>query len=246
MGIATVITSGKGGVGKSTAAVGLGRALARRGRRVLLVDCDAGLRSLDRMTGTEESLVFDISDVVYGRCAPAQAIYPCPDCPGLYLLPAPASGDNLIRPAVMLRLAPLLKRYYDHVLLDSPAGVGAGFRSAACAADRALVICSPDPVCVRSAGSVRQLLDRMDVADKRLAINRFDSGLFDRTGVFADLDAVIDASGLRLFGLAPEDQVMAAAFLKGEAAPDRSPAMMAFARMAARLEGEQVPMPDRF
>lgn len=246
MGIATVITSGKGGVGKSTAAVGLGRALARRGRRVLLVDCDAGLRSLDRMTGTEESLVFDISDVVYGRCAPAQAIYPCPDCSGLYLLPAPASGDNMVRPAVMLRLAPLLKRYYDHVLLDSPAGVGAGFRSAACAADRALVICSPDPVCVRSAGSVRQLLDRLEVADKRLVINRFDVRLFDRTGVYSDLDGVIDASGLRLFGLAPEDQVMAAAFLKGEAAPDKSPAMMAFTRMAARLEGELVPMPDRF
>ena len=214
MGIATVITSGKGGVGKSTAAVGLGRALAARGRRVLLVDCDAGLRSLDRMTGTEESLVFDSSDVVYGRCAPAQAIYPC--CPGLDLLPAPASGDNLIRPAVMERLVPLLKRYYDYVLLDSPAGVGAGFRSAACAADRALVVCSPDPVCVRSAG------------------------------VYADLDAVIDASGLRLFGMAPEDHAMAAAFLKGTAAPEKSPAMMAFTRMAARLEGEAVPMPDRF
>lgn len=246
MGIATVITSGKGGVGKSTAAVGLGRALARRGRRVLLVDCDAGLRSLDRMTGTEESLVFDLSDVVYGRCAPAQAIYTCPDCSGLYLLPAPASGEDQVRPAVMLRLVPLLKRYYDHVLLDSPAGVGSGFHSSACAADRALVVCSPDPVCVRSAGNVRLLLDRLDIADKRLVINRFDGALFDRTGVYADLDGVIDASGLRLFGLAPEDRVMAAAFLKGEAAPERSPAMMAFARMAARLEGELVPMPDRF
>ena len=244
MGIATVITSGKGGVGKSTAAVGLGRALAARGRRVLLVDCDAGLRSLDRMTGTEESLVFDSSDVVYGRCAPAQAIYPC--CPGLDLLPAPASGDNLIRPAVMERLVPLQKRYYDYVLLDSPAGVGAGFRSAACAADRALVVCSPDPVCVRSAGTVRRLLERLGVEDKRLAINRFEGELFDRTGVYADLDAVIDASGLRLFGMAPEDHAMAAAFLKGTAAPEKSPAMMAFTRMAARLEGEAVPMPDRF
>ena len=77
MGIATVITSGKGGVGKSTVAVGLGRALAQRGRRVLLVDCDAGLRSLDRMTGAEENLVFDMADVVFARCSPAEAIYPC-------------------------------------------------------------------------------------------------------------------------------------------------------------------------
>lgn len=245
MGIASVITSGKGGVGKSTAAVGLGRALARRGRRVLLVDCDAGLRSLDRMTGTEESLVFDSSDVVFGRCSPAEAIYPCPGSQGLFLLPAPASGENRVSPGVMRRLVPLLKRYYDHVLLDSPAGVGDGFRSAACAADRALVICSPDPVCVRSASTVRQLLDRLGVADKRLAINRFNDEAFDEAGVYNDLDAIIDASGLRLFGLVPEDISLAAAFQKGEPAREDSPGMMALSRMAARLEGEAVPMPSR-
>ena len=88
---------------------------------MLLIDCDAGLRSLDRMTGTEENLVFDISDVVYGRCAPAEAIYPCADAEGLFLLPAPSSGENMIRPGVMRKLVPLLKRYYDYVLLDSPA-----------------------------------------------------------------------------------------------------------------------------
>ena len=124
MGIATVITSGKGGVGKSTLAVGLGRALAKRGRRVLLVDCDAGLRSLDRMTGTEENLVFDMADVVFARCAPAEAIYPCGEAEGLFLLPAPSLGEDMIRPAVMKRLVPLLSRYFDHVLLDSPCGGG--------------------------------------------------------------------------------------------------------------------------
>lgn len=107
MGIATVITSGKGGVGKSTLAVGLGRALAQRGRRVLLVDCDAGLRSLDRMTGTEENLVFDIADVVFARCSPAEAIYPCGGAEGLFLLPAPSLGEDFIRPGVMKKLVPL-------------------------------------------------------------------------------------------------------------------------------------------
>lgn len=243
MGTATVITSGKGGVGKSTAAVGLGRALAQRGRRVLLVDCDAGLRSLDRMTGTEESLVFDISDAVFGRCSPAEAIYPCGDQEGLFLLPAPAQGDDLVRPVVMRRLIPLLKRYYDHVLLDSPAGVGIGFRAAACGADRALVICSPDPVCVRSASSVRQLLDKLGVPDRKLVINRFNGDFFDETGAYRDLDSVIDAAGLRLFGLVPEDITMAAAFLTGQPAPERSGGMMAMARIAARLEGENALMP---
>lgn len=243
MGIATVITSGKGGVGKSTVAVGLGRALSQRGRRVLLVDCDAGLRSLDRMTGTEEDLVFDISDVVYGRCAPAEAIYPCTDGEGLFLLPAPSSGENMIRPGVMRKLIPLLKRYYDHVLLDAPAGVGGGFRSSACAADRALLVCSPDPVCVRSAGLVRELLSKLGIEDMRLVINRFNGEFFSETGVYGDLDSVIDAAGVRLFGVAPEDFSMAAAFLKGKRAKDDSKGMMALCRMAGRLEGEAVPIP---
>ena len=122
-----VITSGKGGVGKSTMAVGLGRALAQRGRRVLLVDCDAGLRSLDRMTGTEENLVFDMADVVFARCAPAEAIYPCGGAEGLFLLPAPSLGENMIRPGVMKKLVPLLKRYFDHVLLELSTALPASF-----------------------------------------------------------------------------------------------------------------------
>lgn len=242
MGIATVITSGKGGVGKSTVSVGLGRALAQRGRRVLLIDCDAGLRSLDRMTGCEENLVFDISDVVSGRCAPAEAIYPCADEEGLFLLPAPSSGENMVRPGVMRQLVPLLKQYYDYVLLDSPAGVGSGFRAAACAADRALIVCSPDPVCVRGANAVSGLLAKLSVEDKRLLINRFNDKLFDETGAYGDLDGVIDAAGIRLFGLVPEDFSLAAAFLKGRSAKSGSKGMMALSRMAGRLEGENIPI----
>ncbi len=241
MGVSTVITSGKGGVGKSTVSVGLGRALARRGRRVLLIDCDAGLRSLDRMTGTEENLVFDIADVVYGRCAPAEAIYPCAEAEGLFLLPAPSSGENMIRPGVMRKLVPLLKRYYDHVLLDSPAGVGSGFRSASCAADRALIVCSPDPVCVRGANTVGGLL--RGIEDKRLIINRFNGEFFQETDAFGDLDGVIDAAGIRLFGVVPEDFSLAAAFLRGRQAKEGSKGMMALSRMAGRLEGEDVPIP---
>ena len=118
MGTAIVVTSGKGGVGKSTVSLGLASQFAAGGERVLLLDCDAGLRSLDRMTGTEEALVFDSSDVVAGRCAPADAIYPCVTMPGVSLMPAPASGEDLVPERVMLRLVPLLKRYFDRVILD--------------------------------------------------------------------------------------------------------------------------------
>lgn len=245
MGIATVVTSGKGGVGKSTVALGLGRALAQKGRRVLLVDCDAGLRSLDRMTGTEENLVFDSADVVFGRCAPAEAIYPCGESNGLFLLPAPSAGENMIRPAVMRKLVPLLKRYYDHVLLDSPAGIGGGFRSAACAADRALVVCSPDPVCVRNAHAAKELLAKLGIGDRRLVINRFNGPFFDETGAYRDLDGVIDAAGVRLLGLVPEDHTLAAAFLRGKPAPEETPGMMAVFRLAGRLEGEGIPIPEQ-
>ena len=257
MGIATVITSGKGGVGKSTASVGLGRALAARGRRVLLIDCDAGLRGLDKLSGAEDGLVYDISDVVFGRCSPAQAIYPCRTSKEdgktekpedgqeeLFLLPAPAKVEDMVRPPVMRRLIPLLKRYYDHVLLDSPAGVGMGFQSAACAADRALVLCGPDPVSVRSAASVRQLLSGLGLGDMRLVINQFDRELFRETGAFKDLDGVIDSAGIRLGALVPVDKRLAAAFLRGEPAPDGSPGMLAISRAAARLEGENVPLPS--
>ncbi len=245
MGVSVVVTSGKGGVGKSTVALGVGRALAQKGRRVLLIDCDAGLRSLDRMTGAEENLVFDISDVVFGRCAPAEAIYPCGEGEGLYLLPAPSAGENMIRPAVMRKLVPLLKRYYDYVFLDSPAGVGGGFRSAACAADRALIVCSPDPVCVRNAGSAKELLVKLGIEDRRLVINRFNGPFFNATGAYNDLDGVIDGAGVRLFGVVPEDPLLAAAFLRGKKAPDASAAMKALSRLAGRLEGEAVPIPDQ-
>lgn len=242
MGVSVVLTSGKGGVGKSTVCVGLGRALAARGRRVLLVDCDAGLRSLDRMTGVEENLVYDIADVVFGRCAPSQAIYPCSQSEALFLLPAPSSGENMIRPAVMRKLVPLLKRYYDYVLLDSPAGVGSGFRAACCGADRALVVCNADPVCVRSAGSVRELLGKSGVSDLRMIINRFHPALFEATGVYGDLDGVIDAAGIRLIAMVPEDFSLAAQFLKGVKAREESRGMKALSRLAGRLEGEAIPV----
>ena len=143
MGVVTVITSGKGGVGKSTLTTGLGLALVRRGRRVLLIDGDAGLSSLDHMLGVSERQVFNIADMAAGEADPSQAIYPCEWAEGLFLLPAPGREEDIVSPEIMKRMVSVLSRYYDHVLIDCPAGVGSGFMSAVASAQRALVVSTP-------------------------------------------------------------------------------------------------------
>lgn len=242
MGVVTVLTSGKGGVGKSTTCVGLGYALARRGKRVLLMDGDAGLRSLDHMLGIDEQLVFDISDIISGNCEPIRAIYPCSAVPGLFLLPAPSHQENTVSPALMRQLVPILAQYYDHVLIDCPAGIGSGFASAVAAADRALVVTTPDPICLRDSDKVRLLLTKHGVTQQRLVINRFNHAAFWKMNCYRDLDSVIDSAGIRLIAVIPEDIQFVSAVLNSAPLPQKSAAALAYNRLAARLEGEHIPL----
>ena len=242
MGAITVITSGKGGVGKSTVTTGLGIALANRGRRVLLIDGDAGLGCLDHMLGVSEQQVFDIADVVSGSIEPNKAVYSCPFVQGLFLLPAPNSQDDVVSPEIMKQLVSVLARYYDHVLIDSPAGVGGGFLSAIAPAQHALVVSTPDPVCLRNSNKARVLLEQAGIMQQRLVVNRFSSNNFRMQGFYPDLDSVIDSAGIRLIAVIPEDSLLAAASAKSASAPQKSAGAMALGRLAARLEGEQVPL----
>ncbi len=243
MGAVTVITSGKGGVGKSTTAANVGLALASRGRRVLLLDCDAGLGCLDMLLGISQRRVFDLSDVVAGDASPSQAIYQSPYAHSLYVMPAPLHEEDLISPDVMRQLVPALARYYDHVLIDSPAGLGAGFRSAAAAADRALVVATPDGVCAVAARRARESLLDCGVQEQRLVINRFSAAQFRAAQFFADLDAVIDAAGIQLIAVIPEDSQLQTAAARA-LPPADCPAALAFGRLALRLEGCTVPLPS--
>lgn len=242
MGAVTVITSGKGGVGKSTVSAGLGTALAARGRRVLLIDCDAGLGCLDHILGVTERQVFDLADIVSGRAEPSDAVYGCPSVPNLFLLPAPGSQEDVVSPEIMKQLLNAFSKYYDHVLIDSPAGVGSGFISAVSAAQRALVVSTPDPVCLRNTAKTRQILEHYGMKQQRLVLNRFSSRNFRLQGFYPDLDTVIDAAGIRLIAVIPEDPLLAAAAAKSASAPQNCAGALAFGRLAARLEGEQVPL----
>ncbi|HEX3000277.1 MAG TPA: P-loop NTPase [Armatimonadota bacterium] len=239
----TVITSGKGGAGKSTVTAGLGAALAARGRRVLLIDGDAGLGCLDHILGVSERRVFNIADVVSGAADPDKAVYASAFSPNLFLLPAPETEEDVVSPDIMRELVGIFSRYYDHVIIDSPAGVGQGFLSAAASARRAMLVATPDPVCLRDTAQTRLRLEEAGVTQQRLIVNRFRSATFRAQGYYPDLDAVIDAAGVRLIAVIPDDPLLAAACANSRPAPERSPGGMALARLAARLEGVQVPLP---
>ena len=242
MGAITVITSGKGGVGKSTVTAGLGEALARRGRRVLLIDMEAGLRGLEKMLGADECLLFDVSDIISGNCEPMEAIYTCEPFSNLFLLPAPSKVEEALREEQIKRLCDLFLPYFDHILIDCPAGVSREFRVSVYAAQRALIVVNPDPIGLRCGQSVRQLLAENNMNDNRLVINRFDRETFSALGYYEDLDEVIDAVGVRLIAVIPEDTNLSRAAASGKICPPGLPGTMAFDRLAARFEGESIPV----
>lgn len=242
MSAVTVITSGKGGVGKTTVCAGFGAALARRGNRVLLIDADAGLRGLDRMTGIDTHLVFDVSDIIAGNCAPMQAIYACPSTSNLFVLPAPARVQDAVSIKNMYTLISILRPYYDHILIDCPAGLGEDFHASVSVADSAIVVVNADPMGLRNGSYVSSLLHANHIDSQRLIINRFDVNFFEATGCYKDLDEVIDIAEIQLLAVIPNDYSLAKAAAKGQLCPPGLPGTMAFDRMAARFEGEFVPI----
>jgi len=234
----TVIVSGKGGVGKSTLCAGVGAALCRMGKRVLLVDGDAGLRSLDVLLGVTETLAYDLGDIAQGRCAPQEAVYPTA-MPQLFLLPA--QQGRPFAPHVMRAVIGSLAPRFDHVLIDSPAGLGAGFLSACAPANWAILAATADSVSVRAASTARRTLNECGL-DSRLVITRFRKEIFCKANAFSDLDQVIDCIGAQLLGIIPEDDQVAVRAANGKPLAAKGPAALAFDRIANRLEGRTVPL----
>lgn len=240
MGIVTVITSGKGGAGKSTVTAGLGFALAKLGRKVVLMDGDAGLRSLDLMLGISEKAVYDMADIFEGRCEPIRAVYASPGNTNVSVVPAPVSLDSLCSPDDMRRLCGGFARYFDHVLVDCPAGIGRGFACAVAGANRAIVVSTPDMVCARDAQIVGRLLDKRDIP-ARLVINRLRPAPV-MAGKMPDVDEIMDMAGLPLMGVIPEDEEVAIANANGHPLPQHCSAAQCFMNIARRYLGEYVPL----
>ncbi len=237
-----VIASGKGGTGKSTVAVGLGTVFANEGFRVLLIDCDSGMRGLDIMLGITQNLVFDIADAVSGSCTVENTVYPCPGKKGLFLMPAPLNAYDEIAPQVLGQLVEGVADLFDYVIIDSPAGVGSGFEAAAYPAMRALVVVNTEPTSVRGGQNVAGKLRSCGIEDIRLVINRFNKNTFRKMGLYQDLDEIIDITTLQLIGIIPEDYALAAAIQSGKSGDLSCPAMKTLSRISARLQGRLEPL----
>ena len=242
MGKAIIIASGKGGTGKTTATAALSSALAARGRSVLCLDADAGLKNLDLCLGLADRAVFDFGDVICRRCSLSQAVVPHPDIPWLYFLTAPVEPISEADGAGFSALIRFLKGVFDYCLIDSPAGLGTGFSSAAAAADGAVIISAADPSSCRDSGRIVMELGSMGVLDIRLIVNRVRRGVLFKTKT--TIDDAVDAIGARLIGLVPEDErvILAGASQRPLALCRPGPAMSAFERIARRLDGERVPL----
>ncbi len=194
-----VIASGKGGVGKTSICAGLGRALSAAGKRVLLIDCDC-LRSLDLLTGVTEKMVYNFGDVIFGRCDFEQAVY---ENEGLSVVTCPESYEN-ISDYSMTWFVRKNESNYDYILLDAPAGIDRGLHLALAVADRAIVVSTPDLVCVRSACTAGREIEKHGIKDVRLIINRVSKKDIVK-GRLLNFDSVIDATQIQLIGIVPED-----------------------------------------
>ncbi len=238
------ITSGKGGVGKTTTTANLGVALARRGLRVICLDADIGLRNLDVVLGLENRIVYDIVDVVEGRARPRQALIKDKRLPELQLLPAAQTRDkNAVNEVQMVKLCEELKKQADFILVDSPAGIEQGFKNAIAPSNEVLIVTTPEMSAVRDADRIIGLVQAAEKAPPQLIINRLRASMVKR-GDMLDTPDVLEVLAIDLIGIVPEDEAIISATNSGVpvAFDGRCASGKAYVRIASRLLGEEVPI----
>ncbi len=245
MGEAIVITSGKGGVGKTTTSANLGTALALQGKKVCLVDTDIGLRNLDVILGLENRIIYDLVDVIEGRCKVQQALVKDKRFEGgLYLLPAAQTTDkNAVNPEQMKELITELKRDYDYILIDCPAGIEQGYKNAVAGADRAIVVTTPEISAVRDADRIIGLLEQEDIEPPKLIINRIRRNLV-ASGDALDVNDITSHLSIDLLGIVLDDEQVISSSNRGEPVVmnPSNPAAIGYRNIARRILGESVPL----
>lgn len=245
MGEAIVITSGKGGVGKTTTTANLGTALALQGKKVCLVDTDIGLRNLDVILGLENRIIYDLVDAIEGRCKIHQALVKDKRFDELlFLLPAAQTTDKTaVTPQQMKQLIGELKRDYDFVLIDCPAGIEQGYKNAVAGADKAIVVTTPEISAVRDADRIIGLLEQEEIEPPKLIINRIRPHLMNR-GDTLDVNEITTHLSIDLVGIIPDDENVISSSNKGEpiVMEPTTQAALAYRNIVRRILGESVPL----
>lgn len=240
-----VVTSGKGGVGKTTTSANVGTGLADLGKKVVLIDADIGLRNLDVVMGLENRIVYNLVDVIEGSCRLKQALIRDKRHAGLYLMPASQSRDkNCISPGQMTKLIDNLKGIFDYIIIDCPAGIEQGFQNAIAGADRALVVTTPEVSAIRDADRIIGLLEANDIRQIDLIVNRLRPDLIKR-GEMMTVEDVTDILGLPLIGVVPDDENVVIATNQGEPLVGNcTMAGQAFYNICNRINGKEIPIID--
>ncbi len=241
-----VITSGKGGVGKTTTSANIGTGLALSGKKVCLIDADIGLRNLDVVLGLENRIVYDIVDVVEKNCRIKQALIRDKKVETLYLLPAAQTKDkNAVTEDQMVELCEELKKEFDYVIIDCPAGIEQGFKNAIVGADRALVVTTPEVSAVRDADRIIGLLEASEINNPKLILNRLRVDMAKR-GDMMSIEDVTEILAIEVIGVVPDDETIIVSTNKGEPAviDEKSKAGQAYRNITKRIMGEEVPFLD--
>lgn len=239
-----VVTSGKGGVGKTTTSANLGMGLAQLDNKVVLIDADIGLRNLDVVMGLENRIVYDLVDVVEGRCRVKQALIKDKRCSNLFLLPSAQTRDKTaVTPDQMEKLTKDLKEDFDYIIIDCPAGIEQGFKNAVAGADKAIVVTTPEISAVRDADRIIGLLEANNIKDPSLVINRIRISMVKK-GEMLSIEDVMEILAIDILGIVPDDESIVVSTNQGEPAIlDRdSFAGEAYRNIVQRVIGNDVPL----
>lgn len=241
-----VITSGKGGVGKTTTSANIGTGLAMLNKKVVLVDADIGLRNLDVVMGLENRIVYNVVDVIEGNCRLKQALIKDKKYPNLFLLPAAQTKDkDSVTPEQMKKLCDHLKEEFDYIIMDCPAGIEQGFKNAIAGADKAIVITTPEVSAIRDADRIIGLLEANEIHNSRLIVNRIRMDMVKR-GDMMSVDDVIEILAIDLIGTVPDDENIVISTNNGEPIVNNlnCPSGKAYMNICKRILGQDVPFMD--